>query len=122
MKLKSVSNIILCVLLCLGMQNVTQAEEIIPNLKAAQSKVAMCVGCHAISGYSASYPMVYSVPLIGGQDVKYLINALKSYQKGERKHPTMQSIAGSLSEQDIADVALYYSVQGTKQASNLSLK
>lgn len=78
------------------------------NAEAAKSKVAMCVGCHQIGGYKASFPTVYSVPLIIGQNPKYIENALLAYKKGERSHPTMRGIAGSLSDQDIADLAAYY--------------
>ena len=36
-----------------------------------------------------------------------------AYRKGERKHPTMRAIAGSLTDQDIADVAAYYEQLGS---------
>ena len=78
------------------------------NVEAAKSKVAMCVGCHEIGGYKASFPTVYSVPRIVGQNAKYIENALLAYKKGERSHPTMRGIAGSLSDQDIADLAAWY--------------
>ncbi|NJM33230.1 MAG: cytochrome c, partial [Limnobacter sp.] len=65
-------------------------------------------GCHGIPGYKASFPQVYSVPKIGGQNAAYLEAALKAYRKGDRLHPTMQGIAASLSDQDIADLAAYY--------------
>lgn len=78
------------------------------NAAAAKAKVAMCVGCHEIPGYKASFPGVYSVPRIGGQSPKYIESALQAYRKGDRSHPTMRGIAGSLSDQDIADLAAYY--------------
>ncbi len=78
------------------------------NADAAKSKVSMCIGCHSIGGYKASFPSVYSVPMIAGQSAKYIENALVAYRKGERSHPTMRGIAGSLSDQDIADLAAYY--------------
>jgi len=76
-----------------------------------QVNVSMCIGCHGIPGYKASFPEVYQVPMLGGQSEKYIENALKAYQKGERKHPTMQGIAGSLSDKDIAELAAYYAQQ-----------
>lgn len=88
------------------------AAEVVGNAKdAADKKIAMCIGCHAIPGYKASYPEVFQVPKIGGQSAKYLEVALKAYQKGERKNPSMRGIAGSLTDQDIADLAAYYSQQ-----------
>src|SRR3546814_599513 len=67
-----------------------------------------CQGCHGVVGYKNAYPN-YHVPLIGGQSATYLVNALNEYQKGTRKHPTMQAQAMSFSEQDIADIAAYLS-------------
>jgi cytochrome c553 len=78
----------------------------------AKTKVAMCIGCHGIPGYQASFPEVYKVPMIAGQNAKYIAAALIAYQKGERKHPTMKGIATSLSEQDILDVSAYYETLG----------
>jgi len=67
-----------------------------------------CQGCHGVTGYKNAYPN-YHVPRIGGQSATYLVNALTEYQKGTRKHPTMQAQAHSFSEQDIADIAAYLS-------------
>lgn len=88
-----------------------QAQEVKGNGDAAKDKVAMCIGCHGIPGYRASFPEIYEVPLLGGQSAKYIENALHGYKKGDRKHPTMRGIADSLSDQDIAAVAAYYSQQ-----------
>jgi len=79
---------------------------------AAQTKVAMCIGCHGIVGYQASFPEVHRVPMISGQSAKYIASALNAYKKGDRRHPTMRGIATSLSDQDIADVAAYYEQSG----------
>ncbi|RZI84632.1 MAG: cytochrome c4 [Rubrivivax sp.] len=79
---------------------------------AAKTKVAMCIGCHGIIGYQASFPEVHRVPKISGQSAKYIASALNAYKKGERKHPTMRGIAGSLTDQDIADVSAYYEADG----------
>jgi cytochrome c553 len=84
------------------------AQEVKGNAAAAGTKTSMCIGCHGIPGYKASFPNVYSVPKIGGQSEKYLVNALNAYKKGERNHPSMKGIAWSLSDQDIADLAAYY--------------
>lgn len=73
-----------------------------------ESKVAMCMGCHNIRGYRASFPEVYRVPMIAGQNAKYIAAALHAYKNGDRKHPTMRGIATSLSDQDIEAIATYY--------------
>ncbi|SFD45386.1 c-type cytochrome [Paracidovorax konjaci] len=81
------------------------------DAKAGEGKIAMCIGCHGIPGYQASFPEVHKVPMISGQNGRYLAAALESYRKGDRRHPTMRGIADSLSDQDIADVAAYYAAQ-----------
>ena len=69
----------------------------------------MCLGCHNIPGYQASFPEVHRVPMIAGQTATYIESALAAYKTGERKHPTMRGVADQLSEQDIKDIAAYYS-------------
>jgi cytochrome c553 len=78
------------------------------NVEAAKAKVSMCIGCHGIPGYRASFPEVYRVPKIAGQSDKYIQVALRAYASGERTHPSMNAISKSLSDQDIADLAAYY--------------
>lgn len=82
------------------------------DAKAGEKKAAMCIGCHGIAGYQASFPEVHKVPMIAGQNAKYIASALTAYQKGERKHPTMRGIALSLTERDILDLAAYYEQLG----------
>ncbi|RZL38112.1 MAG: cytochrome c4 [Rubrivivax sp.] len=86
------------------------------DVKAGEKKIAMCIGCHGIIGYQASFPEVHKVPMIAGQNAKYIVAALQAYAKGERKHPTMRGIAGSLSEQDMTDIAAFYAQQAGKPA------
>jgi cytochrome c553 len=90
-----------------GVANLAAAADV----TKADNKVAMCIGCHGIPGYKATFPEVFQVPMIGGQSTKYIENALNAYKKGERKNPSMRGIAAGLSDQDIADVAAYYSQQ-----------
>ncbi len=93
------------------------AQEIKGDAKAGENKIAMCIGCHGIQGYQATFPEVYKVPKISGQGAKYITSALAAYKKGDRKHPTMRGIADSLSDQDMADVAAYYEQSGQAAAA-----
>lgn len=95
-----------------------QAQGVTGDAKAGAGKVAMCIGCHGIQGYKSSFPEVYKVPMISGQNAKYIASVLESYKKGDRKHPSMRGIAGSLSEQDIADVSAYYEQSGRVEGQN----
>jgi cytochrome c553 len=84
-------------------------QPLVGNPQEAHKKIAMCEGCHGISHYRTAYPEVYSVPKLGGQSGAYLSNALHAYKAKQRSHPSMRGIAASLSDQDIADLAAYYS-------------
>ena len=72
----------------------------------------MCIGCHGIAGYQASFPHVHRVPMISGQGGKYIASSLAAYKKSERRHPTMRAIAASLTDKDMADLAAYYEKHG----------
>lgn len=100
--------------------SLAKADEIQGNPKAGEQKISMCIGCHGISGYQASFPEVYKVPKIAGQGASYIAAALHAYKKGERRHPSMRGIATSLSDQDIADIAAYYSTLGKDDSLVLS--
>jgi cytochrome c553 len=95
-----------------------QAAEIQGNAEQGAKNIRLCAGCHAIPGYRSSVPEIYTVPLIGGQSAGYIVSALQAYKKGERKHPTMRSVAGSLSDQDMADLAAYYASQNAETKAN----
>jgi cytochrome c553 len=46
------------------------------DVKAGEKKAAMCIGCHGIAGYQASFPEVHRVPKISGQNAKYIVASL----------------------------------------------
>ena len=102
---------IFALLVLASVAQVSAAADAQGDANAAKNKVAMCIGCHGIPGYKATYPEVYRVPMLGGQSEKYIVAALNAYNKGERSHPSMVGIAKGLSDQDIADVAAYYAQQ-----------
>ena len=102
------SLIVLMTLLCtIGLSLSARAQ----SAQAGKKKADMCIGCHGIPGYRASFPEIYQVPMIAGQNAKYIVAALTEYKKGDRKHPTMRAIAKSLSDQDMADLAAFYSTE-----------
>jgi cytochrome c553 len=109
-------NTLLSTVLALLVTSVTAsaalAQEVKGDAKAGAGKIASCIGCHGIKGYQASFPEVYRVPMISGQNAKYISASITAYQKGDRRHPTMRGIAAALTEQDIADVAAYYEASG----------
>lgn len=92
------------------------AQGVQGDVQAGQKKAEMCIGCHGIPGYQNSFPEIHKVPKISGQSGAYIVASLNAYKKGERKHPSMRGIAGSLSDQDMADLGAFYASQVTKTA------
>ena len=88
-----------------GVSSATAAGDI----ESGANKVSMCVGCHGIPNYKTAFPKTYRVPRIAGQKADYLVSALKAYREGQRNHPSMKAVAGSMTDKDIADIAAYYS-------------
>src|SRR3954471_8209695 len=76
---------------------------------AHRNKTAQCIGCHGIPGYKTAFPSVYHVPKIAGQQPGYIVSALKAYKSGERTHPSMRGVAASLTEDDMKQLADFYS-------------
>lgn len=89
------------------------AQDIRGDATAGASKNALCIGCHGIQGYHIGFPEVHKVPKISGQGAGYIRAALHAYKAGDRKHPSMRTLAASLSDQDIADLAAYYESSGS---------
>ena len=75
---------------------------------AGRTLIYTCAGCHGVPGYTNAYPQ-YPVPKIAGQNEQYIITALHGYQSGDRKHPTMEAQAQSLSDTEIQNIAAYLS-------------
>jgi cytochrome c553 len=79
-----------------------------------------CYGCHGIPESHNAYPS-YLVPKLGGQNAAYVTVALQGYRRGTRAHVTMQAQASTLSDQDIADIAVYFAgLPGEPEAGRTS--
>lgn len=105
----------LLVLALSGVVPAVHSQDIKADAAAGEKKVAMCIGCHGIPEYKASFPEQHMVPKISGQNAKYIAAALNGYKAGDRKHPTMRGLAGTLTDQDIADVAAFYEANVAQQ-------
>jgi cytochrome c553 len=97
-----------------------QAQDAAGNAIKGEQKAAMCIGCHGIPGYQASFPEIHRVPMISGQNAKFIVASLNAYKKGERKHPTMRGIAASLSEADMADLGAFYEQHGASMVKTVA--
>ena len=111
-KLISCKLLYLVLAMSFGLPLVAVAQDAKPgNAAAGEKKSVSCIGCHGIPLYQASFPEIHKVPMLAGQNAKYIASALAAYKKGDRKHPTMRGIAATLNEQDMADLAAYYETQ-----------
>lgn len=72
---------------------------------AGRQKALMCQTCHGLDG-KAKLP---EAPNLAGQSDVYLVKALKDYRSGARKNDMMSLVAPTLKDQDIDDLAAYYS-------------
>lgn len=78
------------------------------SIYAGQARAAqVCSHCHGVRNPSADAPF----PPLAGRDIGYLQMALKQYRDKTRKSDIMNAIAGSLSDDDIENVAAYYARQ-----------
>lgn len=77
---------------------------------------APCLACHGIDGAGNEALMA---PRLAGLDAAYLRKQLRDYQLGLRQGPLMLPSIANLNEQQIADVAAYYSSQKAPEASRV---
>lgn len=86
---------------------VVQSANAQGDASAGAGKVAICATCHGAGGNS----QIPQNPILAGQNASYIIKQLQDYQSGARQNPIMAPMAANLSEQDIEDIAAYYSSQ-----------
>lgn len=75
------------------------------DAKAGKARAQTCAGCHGADGISTQ-PIF---PNLKGQKEEYLKIALKAYKDGTRKNSLMNGMAGTLSDEDIDNIAAYFS-------------
>lgn len=75
--------------------------------QAGQEKSAVCAGCHGADGNST----IGANPRLAGQYESYLLRALQQYKSGARKDLLMSNMVANLSDQDLKDLAAWFSSQ-----------
>ena len=75
------------------------------NAVAGKQKAKVCAACHGANGISTSDQF----PILARQYPDYIAQALHEYQDGQRNNPIMAGMAKNLSDQDIEDLAAYFS-------------
>jgi cytochrome c553 len=84
------------------------------DAQAGQAKATVCAACHGATGNDSPLP---NMPKLGGQGERYLFKQLQEIKAGIRVVPTMQGIVAPMSEQDLADVAAFFSGQPDPQGA-----
>ncbi|MGH8398315.1 MAG: c-type cytochrome [Gammaproteobacteria bacterium] len=88
----------------------TNAAPVQGNAAAGQKKSATCAACHGADGNSVSPQF----PKLAGQNADYIVRELQRFKSGERKNPIMAGMAAPLSDQDMQDLAAWFSSQTVK--------
>jgi len=86
-----------------GLLGTIGAAEAAGDAAAGKTKSAVCAGCHGDKGQG-----VAPNPALAGKPEADQVKALKDYKSGVKSNPLMNGIAASLSDQDMEDLAAYY--------------
>jgi cytochrome c5 len=76
------------------------------DVAAGKERARACFSCHGANGIS----VMPATPHLAGQNHAYLVKAMRDYQNGHRKDPTMAAMVAPLTEQDIVNIAAYFSL------------
>jgi cytochrome c553 len=99
-------------LLCLGSFSAQAGG----NVEAGKAKAAeVCAACHGPDGKKPTGP---EFPILAGQHVDYLRQALHDYKSGKRNNPIMKGFAATLSNQDIENVTAWFASQPSNLISH----
>src|SRR6202051_1645994 len=97
------------------------AEPVKPSAKIVGSvppQVATCTACHGENGLGVDAPMTPKPPVLAGQHVDYLEQALTTYRNGRRKNVVMEGMAQMLkTDEDVKIVAAYFARQESPLAT-----
>jgi len=96
------NKLLISLLVSIGVTNVAHAAG---DATAGQGKTAVCAACHNADGNS----VVGTFPKLAGQGEKYLLKQLTDIKSGVRSVPEMTGMLDNLNDQDLADIAAYFS-------------
>ncbi len=98
------NKLIVSLLLTLGITGLAHAAG---DAKAGQAKAAVCGACHGPDGNSVAP----NFPKLAGQGERYLTKQLQDIKAGKRTVLEMTGLLANLSDQDLSDIAAYFSSQ-----------
>lgn len=103
----------LCVLLTGAVAQAAEQgapQAAVGDAAAGKEKSATCAACHGADGNS----MAPTFPKIAGQHASYIFEQLNAFKDGGRQDPSMSPQVANLNEQDMRDLAAYFSGQTVK--------
>ncbi|WP_406858161.1 c-type cytochrome [Alsobacter sp. KACC 23698] len=74
------------------------------QVRRAPVQVDACAPCHGVDGIARDV----EVPHLAGQNEAYLLNQLRAFRTGARKHKEMRYMSRHMTEQDFEALAAYY--------------
>ena len=101
---------VVAALICagLGVANIAAAEDMVKgSADAGATKAAVCTACHGVNGNSTNPEW----PVLAGQNAVYIREQLAMFKAKKRNNPIMKPIVDPLTDQDVADLAAFFSVQ-----------
>lgn len=81
--------------------------------KGKQIVAQVCLACHGMDG-NGTEPTNPEFPKIAGKQGDYLLKQLKDFKSGKRKSDVMSGLVAGLSPDDMANLAVYFSMQKNK--------
>ncbi len=87
-----------------------EGEAVVGNAEAGKTKSATCAACHGADGNSVNPEW----PKLAAQHESYIVKQLTNFKAGDRVNASMSPMAAPLNEQDMADLAAYFSSQTRK--------
>ena len=99
-------------LACAGMMAAPLTSSAV-DAEAGRAKAQVCAACHGVDGNSVNPTW----PILAGQHKGYLEKQLRDYREGRRRNEQMQAMAAPLSDEDITDLAAYFSQSSPKSAA-----
>ena len=94
-------------LIVVGGLSIGAAGITIQDVDAGRKKAETCAACHGVDGNPLQPPL----PILAGQTARYLYLQIRDFQQGRRTDPQMTPFVKDLSEQDMLDLASFFSVQ-----------
>lgn len=105
---------ILLSLVVFSVAAISGSVQAVGNADAGKTKAQVCFSCHGMNGDGNTNP---PWPALAGQHASYISKQLTDFKSGARMEPLMIAQVANLSEQDITDIAAFFSSQKVKQGT-----